>query len=228
MVQLATDTVEWTDANGNVQEVTRALRAQLLQPYRGQKMSDLQKESLRFFKDVPVLDVGNKTTSAKTKLILKASGKAYGPYAVGFNVSKLHNFIAQCRAISDADKRALFEKVDSQWSRAWIKAHAPAQSVLSTEPVQRLAAVVEEARTDAEREETARQKTLKDWGFQSASRLGRRDGGPHILCRKVFYCVCSTVQQGAPLGICIDDLCAVPGRQEQAPFTADVVWDVVE
>ena len=129
MVQLATDTVEWTDANGNVQEVTRALRAQLLQPYRGQKMSDLQKESLRFFKDVPVLDVGNKTTSAKTKLILKASGKAYGPYAVGFNVSKLHNFIAQCRAISDADKRALFEKVDSQWSRAWIKAHAPAQSV---------------------------------------------------------------------------------------------------
>ena len=116
-----------------------------------------------------MLDVGNKTTSAKTKLILKASGKAYGPYAVGFNVSKLHNFIAQCRAISDADKRALFEKVDSQWSRAWIKAHAPAQSVLSTEPVQRLAAVVEEARTDAEREETARQKTLKDWGFQSAS-----------------------------------------------------------
>ena len=43
MVQLATDTVEWTDANGNVQEVTRALRAQLLQPYRGQKMTDLQK-----------------------------------------------------------------------------------------------------------------------------------------------------------------------------------------
>ena len=166
---LATDTVEWTDANGNVQEVTRALRAQLLQPYRGQKMSDLQKEVLRFFKDVAVLDVGNKTTSAKTKLILKATGKEYGPYAFDFNVSKLHNFIAQCRAISDADKRALFEKVDSKWSRAWIKAHAPAQSVLSTEPVQRLAAVVEESRTDAEREETARQKTLKDWGFQSAS-----------------------------------------------------------
>ena len=169
MVQLATDTVEWTDANGNVQEVTRALRAQLLQPYRGQKMSDLQKERLRFFKDVAVLDVGNKTTSAKTKLILKATGKEYGPYAFDFNVSKLDNFIAQCRAISDADKRELFEKVDSKWSRAWIKAHAPAQSVLSTEPVQRLAAVVEEARTDAEREETARQKTLKDWGFQSAS-----------------------------------------------------------
>ena len=169
MVQLATDTVEWTDANGNVQEVTRALRAQLLQPYRGQKMSDLQKERLRFFKDVAVLDVGNKTTSAKTKLIVKATGKEYGPYAFDFNVSKLDNFIAQCRAISDADKRELFEKVDSKWSRAWIKAHAPAQSVLSTEPVQRLAAVVEEARTDAEREETARQKTLKDWGFQSAS-----------------------------------------------------------
>ena len=169
MVQLATDTVEWTDANGNVQEVTRALRAQLLQPYRGQKMSDLQKERLRFFKDVAVLDVGNKTTSAKTKLIVKATGKEYGPYAFDFNVSKLDNFIAQCRAISDADKRELFEKVDSKWSRAWIKAHAPAQSVLSTEPVQRLAAVVEEARTDAEREETMRQKTLKDWGFQSAS-----------------------------------------------------------
>ena len=169
MVQLATDTVEWTDANGNVQEVTRALRAQLLQPYRGQKMSDLQKERLRFFKDVAVLDVGNKTTSAKTKLIVKATGKEYGPYAFDFNVSKLDNFIAQCRAISDADKRELFEKVDSKWSRAWIKAHAPAQSVLSTEPAQRLAAVVEEARTDAEREETMRQKTLKDWGFQSAS-----------------------------------------------------------
>ena len=51
---LATDMVEWTDENGNVHEVTRALRVKLLQPYRGQKMSDLEKEVLRFFKDVPV------------------------------------------------------------------------------------------------------------------------------------------------------------------------------
>ena len=67
---LATDMVEWTDENGNVHEVTRALRVKLLQPYRGQKMSDLEKEVLRFFKDVPVLD----GAKAKTKLILKASG----------------------------------------------------------------------------------------------------------------------------------------------------------
>ena len=162
---LATDMVEWTDENGNVHEVTRALRVKLLQPYRGQKMSDLEKEVLRFFKDVPVLD----GAKAKTKLILKASGLVRGPYVEGFNVTKLHKFIAECRGISDFDKRALFVKCRGHVAEDWIDAHASAQSVLSTEPAQRLAAVVEEARTDAEREETMRQKTLKDWGFQSAS-----------------------------------------------------------
>ena len=162
---LATDTVQWTDGNGNVHEVTRALRVQLQQPYRGQKMTPEQMKVLRFFKDVAVIDV-SKTTSAKTKLILKATGKSYGPYAVGFNVTKLHKFIADCRGISDADKRALFENYDSKAAREWKENHEPVR-VANTAPAQRLVRIEEAAKTDAEKEIDAHRASLKGFGFQS-------------------------------------------------------------
>ena len=163
---LATDMVVWKDPKGNTHDVQRQVRALLQQPYRGAKLTAADRRVLRFWNEEPLL-VG---ADVKTKFILKADPSVCKVMKRRednkINTTKLHPYIASCRAISDDDKRALFQHFRSHTALEWKKNHEPVR-VANTAPAQRLVRIEEAAKTDAEKEIDAHQASLKDFGFQS-------------------------------------------------------------
>ena len=160
---LAGDIVQWKDPRGRVHNVTREEKRKLEQPWRGLKMTPMLTRIARFLKEEPVYE----DKKIKTQLFIRATGVAYRKPRESINVSKLQQAVAECGAISDADKRAFFASCNSTYSRKWEAENEPVRTVANTAPAERLVRIEEAAKTDAEKEIDAHQASLKDFGFQS-------------------------------------------------------------